>query len=250
MFKDNLNFLRVFVITLTAMNLFCLHHLYARRIWNISITTQIVKDLEKNFGFNSRELPSLLAAVENLQIAVGNVDSLFRYYLTQIQKLSTKNVVVNFINCIAAVRDRENVELVFNLIKELRRVKARDYFINGILEDISHLSQELDDIKDEFPILLYALIAVTESTLQEDYQPQVYNFLRRFREEIINKRWINYEYIKEYFSEVMDMVVKITIRNLEANMWDALTQINIFLRDTKGNWPQAKYLLNKFYSSK
>ncbi|RKY34783.1 MAG: hypothetical protein DRP73_05190 [Candidatus Omnitrophota bacterium] len=250
MFRNVFNFLKVFVITLIVINLTRLHPLYARRILDRTAIIQIAKDLEKTFGVNSWELPLLLTAVENLRVAVEDDDGLFRYYITQIQELSTKNVVVNFINCIAVVRKRENVELVFNLIKEFRRLKAGDYFINGILEDIHHLPQELNDIEDGFPKLLHALITVTKSTLEEDYQPQAYNFLRRFREEIISKQWINYEYIKKHFPQVMETVVDITTRNLEADMWNALTQINIYLNETKGNWPQAKYLLDKFYSSK
>ncbi|MCD6080679.1 MAG: hypothetical protein B6D53_01130 [Candidatus Omnitrophica bacterium 4484_49] len=250
MFRNVFNFLKVFIITLIVINLTRLHPLYARRILDRTAIIQITKDLEKNFGVNSWELPLLLTAVENLRVAVEDDDGLFRYYITQIQELSTKNVVVNFINCIAVVRKRENVELVFNLIKEFRRLKARDYFINGILEDIHHLPQELNDIEDGFSILLHALITVTKSTLEEDYQPQAYNFLRRFREEIISKQWINYEYIKKHFPQVMETVIDITTRNLETDMWNALTQINICLNEAKGNWPQAKYLLDKFYSSK
>jgi hypothetical protein len=241
---SNIFNLRIVSILIT-INLTFTSSLYARRVRIVQITNE----WETVFKISPQEKSKLSAAIENLWLAVEHNDDLFHYYINRIKELSTPHVLLTFIQCVAAVREKQNVNLIFDLIQEFRRSNAGDYFINGTLEDIRHLPDELGNIEGGFQILMNALITITGLT-EEDHQPEAYNFLRRFREEIIIDNWINHRYIREHFARVIKKIVDIRKKGLEQNMWNALNQINIYLNDTNGNWKETENRLDEFYQHK
>ncbi|MDD5614550.1 MAG: hypothetical protein PHQ54_05725 [Candidatus Omnitrophica bacterium] len=221
----------------------------ARRAVSISKadTEKISADLAAEFKLTASELMPL---VENLEQAAGGED--FYYYLNRIRQLSEgqRHTLVEFLKCICALEERPKADLVFALVESMDRLSPSSYCVNSVLTDISGLPAELDGIKGGFEALLNMLTEITRiDPKKKDVQPDAYDFLRRFKEEVIAQGWKNYEYIRGNFMFTMEKVTQIMSERLERFCWDVFSQINICLNQADGDSKEADLLLRKYYEA-
>ncbi|MCM8784235.1 MAG: hypothetical protein NC818_05635 [Candidatus Omnitrophica bacterium] len=239
--------LRILLTILLGLLLFSTS-VEARRLLFVSErnTDNIVRDLASEFNLKVSELMPL---VKNLE-AISNKED-FYYYLERIRKLSKNDryTLIEFLKCLSTLKDREKADLVFALIESMHRLRASSYCLNSVLKDICDLPTELKDIKQGFETLLGMLIEITRIDPKEkDVQPDAYDFLRRFKEEVIAENWIKYPYLRNNFVFVITKVTQIMTERGERFSWDAFSQINIFLNRAGGDLKETERLIKEYYA--